>query len=95
MDELFGAGAYELPIGKAASDSGNGDEPLVDFDTPPAPVGGMGAIGEKIRYPAAARDDGIEGEVIVEVGVSEEERSATCGCCAACGTISIRRRWRQ
>lgn len=72
MDELFGAGGYELPIGKAASDSGNGDEPLVEFDSPPAPKGGMGAIGEKIHYPAAAREDGIEGEVIVEVSVSAE-----------------------
>ncbi|MDD5089229.1 MAG: energy transducer TonB [bacterium] len=66
MDELFGAGTYELSMKKIRA----ADAP-VEFDTPPAPVGGMGAIGQNIHYPAAAREDGIEGEVIVEVSVNE------------------------
>jgi len=69
MDELFGAGAYELPVTKSSSVAA--DDLPVEFDTPPAPVGGMAAIGEHIQYPAAAREAGVEGEVIVEVRVSE------------------------
>lgn len=71
MDELFGTRAIELPIAETVSDSAAHEEPLVEYDTPPSPVGGMQAIGEKIHYPPEARADGVEGEVIVEVAIDE------------------------
>ncbi|MBU0509465.1 energy transducer TonB [bacterium] len=70
MDELFGSGAYELPVSPSASEPEE-VPPLVEYDTPPSPVGGMQTIGAKVRYPEAARAEGVEGEVIVEVAIDE------------------------
>lgn len=51
---------------------------FVAFDTPPEPIGGFKTIQEKLEYPAAARAGGFEGQVIVNVLVSEAGEVLDC-----------------
>jgi TonB family protein len=64
MDKLFGAGAPRLPIAGAPDTTG-----LIEFDTPPRPVGGMQALANAVRYPPSARQQQIEGRVLVKIRI--------------------------
>ena len=59
----------------AAPDSAAAPKPapgtFVAFDEAPKPVGGFEAIQERLKYPDIARKAGIEGQVIVQVRISE------------------------
>ena len=41
------------------------------FDTPPRPIGGFAAVQRNLVYPKEARDQGVEGKVILEVLINE------------------------
>ena len=45
---------------------------VVPFDNPPLPVGGFGAIQNKLEYPDKARESHIEGKVIIRCIVDED-----------------------
>jgi len=46
------------------------DSIAVNFDTPPDPLGGYGAIQRAVQYPDLARKAGIQGTVIVQTKIS-------------------------
>ena len=46
------------------------DSIAVNFDTPPEPLGGYGAIQRAVQYPDLARKAGIQGTVIVQTKIS-------------------------
>jgi len=48
------------------------DVAFVDYDTPPSPVGGLKAIQEAIVYNEAARKEGVEGTVVVQLKIGEQ-----------------------
>jgi TonB family protein len=73
MDDIFGARGIRLVTG--ADSTQNQANP---FDTPPSPIGGMGAIGAKVRYPDSAVRDTLEGRVVVEVKI---DANGTVGFC--------------
>lgn len=60
----------------AVADSAGGavDRGLALADVPPSVVGGVAALLARVAYPEAARQEGIEGRVFVEVVVDREGR---------------------
>lgn len=50
----------------------NKDEYKTEFDEMPLPVGGMAELSKKIVYPEAAKKEGIEGKVILQVYIDEK-----------------------
>jgi TonB family protein len=76
MDEIFRAKAAKLPLEPPVP--GGDSTQLVDFDTPPGPVGGIQALAKQIVYPPSAKQDGVEGRVFVMalIGKDGEVRSA-------------------
>lgn len=54
-----------------AAQSENPEPGEAAFDTPPTPVGGFEAISKQLQYPESARENKIEGRVLVKVQISE------------------------
>ena len=77
MDEIFGSKGIKLPVEPPIPGAGDSTDSVV-FDTPPAPVGGMQALVERVVYPLSAKNEGIEGRVFVMafVGADGEVKSA-------------------
>lgn len=48
------------------------DEVVVEYDTPPEPLGGYAAIMNAVVYPELDRDSGVEGTVIVQVLIQKD-----------------------
>lgn len=48
------------------------DIKFVQYDTPPAPIGGFKAIQEKIKYPEVALQAGIEGSVVIQSFIDDK-----------------------
>ncbi|MFH1010500.1 MAG: energy transducer TonB [bacterium] len=69
-DEVFGLGKVRVPARSA--DSTNSGEPLVPYDTPPEPIGGMMALMRLVEYPVSALRDSVEGQVLIELEISEQ-----------------------
>ncbi|MBD3337846.1 MAG: TonB family protein [Candidatus Lokiarchaeota archaeon] len=53
--------------------SPNNEDPVfVPYDEPPEPIGGFAAIQRNLKYPEAAKENGVEGRVMVHVQIDEE-----------------------
>ncbi|NQT24575.1 energy transducer TonB [candidate division KSB1 bacterium] len=55
----------------------DGDIDFVEYDAPPMPVGGFGAISKNLIYPEPARKAGLEGRVLVYVRIDTSGRMTT------------------
>jgi TonB family protein len=82
VDWVFGSGKNQLDP-KRMADQGSKSglearEEQIQFDVPPAPVGGMGALLGSIRYPVSAVNDGLEGSVFVKLYIDSTGRISTC-----------------
>jgi TonB family protein len=63
-------------VGLAQTPAAAPPDTAAAFDTPPQPVGGTAAPLYQVKYPEAARKDGIEGKVLVSVTVSADGHTA-------------------
>lgn len=45
---------------------------MVDYDTPPKPVGGFSSIAKQLKYPESARKANVQGRVLVWAQVSAD-----------------------
>lgn len=77
MDELFGAGVYDLPLETSSPKKGRADT-LIDWDTPPEPVGGYARLREVVQYPKTALKDSLEGNVLVKVYIQKDGQVGGC-----------------
>jgi TonB family protein len=74
MDDIFGSRGTRLETGADTTQ----ERKQVPFDKPPEPVGGMGALTAKFKYPESAKRDSLEGRVVVEVGIDENGNVSNC-----------------
>jgi TonB family protein len=77
MNELFGPTALQLPLQRDAQPIEEPEE-FVDFDTPPAPIGGMAAFGKAMVYPEKARREGREGRVLIKAHIDTSGSVTQC-----------------
>jgi TonB family protein len=73
MDEIFGPGKMELPLEKTTARDSISDRKLVAFDTAPALIGAL-----DVTYPASAKRDSVQGQVVVELYISKTGRVENC-----------------
>lgn len=57
---------------KPATDTAHGDDVYRVVDNPPQLIGGLEGLSQEIRYPAAAKEAGVEGRVFVQFVVDEQ-----------------------
>ncbi len=75
MPNLLSANYTYLPLSPIISNSevfSPQDNQHSSFDTPPKIIGGFQALQEQIKYPEEAKQQNIEGKVILEVFITEE-----------------------
>jgi TonB family protein len=66
MDELFGGNTISLPLPVPTPPD---KDKFIEFDSPPAPVKGMIAFQEAVKYPEAALKERREGRVLLKVHI--------------------------
>jgi TonB family protein len=71
MDEIFGAKAVKLPI-ESPQPGSDDSTAVVEFDSPPHPVGGMQGLADLIIYPPSAKKDSVEGRVFVQAFIGKD-----------------------
>lgn len=71
MDELFGNRAIPVPAPPSPPPSQDKVE-QIDYDTPPAPVGGYIAFKEAFHYPPEAKQEGRQGRVLLKAYIDEQ-----------------------
>jgi len=70
-------GTENTPVSTVSEDISS-DPMYVEYDTPPAPVGGISTILSNVVYPPEARQAGIEGMALVQAYVDEKGKVSKC-----------------